>query len=642
MLIRLLFFVSIASLFTNLPIARADRPNIILIVADDLGWGDVGWHNSDIKTPHLDKLANAGARLEAFYVQPVCSPTRAALLTGRYPMRHGLQTGVVRPWAQYGLPLEEQTVAQGLQSAGYYTAISGKWHLGHFSPEYLPTRRGFDSQYGHYNGALDYFTHIRDNGFDWHRNDQVSRDEGYSTHLIAKEAVRVVKEIGGVKPFFLYVPFNGVHTPHQVPNEYMANYSKLKGERKKYAGMLTALDEAVGQIADAVAEKDLNEKTLFIFTADNGGPQPGVVTSNGHLRAGKGTLYEGGVNAAAFATWQSRIKPGTVVKEPLHAVDLYPTLLKLAGANVEQKLPLDGLDAWPTIAEDKPSPHQSILINTTPNSGAIRSGTWKLVVNGARGSGNTEDEPKETKQGNESLELFNLQEDPSEKTNLASQYPERVAELRARLELYAKQAVPPKATPKPKNFQTPEVWGNFSKKKLTSANIEENKPDVGDKAPAFESTDDQGKPWKLNDHLGKKTIVIYFYPADFTGGCTKQACAFRDDYSVLLEKGVEVVGVSGDTVEAHQLFKKHHNLKFTLLSDPDGKLAELLGVPVTRESKSVKAKVDDQEYTLNRNISAKRWTFVIDKEGRIIAKNTQVAAADDSKNILEIVSKLPK
>ena len=140
-------------------------------------------------------------------------------MTGRYPMRHGLQVGVVRPWAQYGLPLEERTLPQALKDAGYATAIVGKWHLGHFAPEYLPTRRGFDHQYGHYNGALDYFTHIRDGGFDWHRDDKACRDEGYTTHLLAKEAVKFVEDTAGKKPFFLYVPFNAVHAPHQVPRE---------------------------------------------------------------------------------------------------------------------------------------------------------------------------------------------------------------------------------------------------------------------------------------------------------------------------------------------------------------------------------------------------------------------------------------
>src|SRR5262245_25774119 len=186
--------------------AKPPQPNIVFLLADDLGWADVGWHGGEIQTPHLDRLAAAGARLEQFYVQPVCSPTRAALMTGRYPMRHGLQVGVVRPWAQYGLPLEERTLPQALQEAGYVTAICGKWHLGHFRPEYLPTRRGFDHQYGHYNGALDYFTHVRDGGFDWHRDDRVCHDEGYTTHLLAKEAVRLIRAHDGQKPLFLYVP----------------------------------------------------------------------------------------------------------------------------------------------------------------------------------------------------------------------------------------------------------------------------------------------------------------------------------------------------------------------------------------------------------------------------------------------------
>ena len=205
---------SLSALLLATTIIAADapaKPNIVFILADDLGYADVGWHGGEIKTPNLDKLANGGAKLEQFYVQPVCSPTRAAFMTGRYPMRHGLQVGVVRPWAQYGLPLDERTLPQALKEAGYETAITGKWHLGHFQPEYLPTRRGFDHQYGHYNGALDYFTHIRDEGFDWHKDDKVNRDEGYSTHLLATEAARLIRERDKKKPLFLYVPFNAVH-----------------------------------------------------------------------------------------------------------------------------------------------------------------------------------------------------------------------------------------------------------------------------------------------------------------------------------------------------------------------------------------------------------------------------------------------
>jgi arylsulfatase A-like enzyme len=432
------------------------RPNVVFILADDLGREDCGFMGGkEIKTPWIDKLALAGARLDAFYVQPVCSPTRAALLTGRYPMRHGLQVGVVRPWAQYGLPLEERTLAQALKEAGYATAIVGKWHLGHFAEAYLPTRRGFDHQYGHYNGAIDYFTHVRDGGFDWHRNDKVCRDEGYATHLLASEAARFIHD-NARKPFFLYVAFNAVHSPHQVPDEYLKPYAHLKGERRKYAGMLAAMDEAVGQIVDAVEKAGVRKNTLFVFSSDNGGPQPGVVTDNGKFRAGKGTLYEGGVRVAAFATWDGHIKPGGTVTEPIHIVDWYPTLLKLCGANSQQKLPADGLDIWPTLTEGKASPHDVILLNTTPGGGAVRAGDWKLIV---RDGVDDPDGNPPKKKVKPSVELYDLKTDPHETTNLADGQPAKVETLRSRLAAFARQAVPPKARPKPTDFVSPKVWG---------------------------------------------------------------------------------------------------------------------------------------------------------------------------------------
>jgi arylsulfatase A-like enzyme len=459
---RLLAALAAVACAANAPAADPPKqPNIVLILADDLGREDCGFMGGkQIKTPQIDKLAAAGAVFDAFYVQPVCSPTRAALMTGRYPMRHGLQVGVVRPWAQYGLPPEERTLAQALKEAGYATAICGKWHLGHFAPDYLPTRRGFDHQYGHYNGAIDYFTHVRDGGFDWHRDDRACRDEGYSTLLIAKEAAAFVAENAGKKPFFLYVPFNAVHAPHQTPERYLEPYGALEGERKKYAGMLAAMDEAVGQIVAAVEKAGVRDDTLFVFSSDNGGPQPGKVTDNGKYRAGKGTLYEGGTRVAAFATWDGKIKPGSVVTEPFHMVDMYPTLIGLAGGTPDQKLPLDGKDVWPTIADGKPTPHADILLNTTPAGGAIRAGNWKLVLADGVDDPDGGVQPKrKAKRDGPSVELFDLKADPYEKTNLAAKNPDVVKELRAKLAAYAKQAVPPKSRPKPADFVSPKVWG---------------------------------------------------------------------------------------------------------------------------------------------------------------------------------------
>lgn len=624
----------VLAILSGMALANETRPNVVVFLADDLGWGDVGWHGSEIPTPQLDKLAQSGAQLDSFYVQPVCSPTRAALMTGRYPMRHGLQVGVVRPWAQYGLPLEEQTLAQGFKSAGYATAIVGKWHLGHFQSDYLPTRRGFDHQYGHYNGALDYNLHTRDGGFDWHRDDKVCRDEGYSTHLLADEAVKIVKQYSGKQPFFLYVPFNAVHAPHQVPEKYLEKFGHLKGDRRLYAGMLTAMDEAIGKVIDAVDQAGQRDNTLFIFSSDNGGPSPGKVTSNGSLRASKGTVYEGGVRVSALASWKGKIAAGSIVKDPLHIVDLYPTLLKLAGAKVEQKLPLDGIDIWETIANGKPTPAREILINAAPNSGAIRSGQWKLVVNGKKANENPDGESQESiaEVNLQNVELFDLTKDPNEQTNLAKDNADKAKELAEKWSKYRSQAVPPKVKPKPKDFKTPEVWGEHPQagNKLPSLGV----------APKIEATDDQNKTWKSSDYVGKKNVVVYFYPADFTGGCTKQACAFRDSKADIERLDAVVVGISGDSSENHRQFKEAHQLNFTLLADPEGKIAESFGVPVTKEAKQVSATLGNKQITLARNVTTKRWTFVIDTQGNIIYKNSEVTAAEDASKVIEVLKTL--
>ena len=433
-----------------------DKPNIVFILADDLGFKDVGYHGSRIKTPNIDKLASEGVRLEQFYVQSVCSPTRASLMTGRYPMRYGLQVGVVRPWAQYGLPLEERTLAQALKEAGYTTAICGKWHLGHLDSKYLPTARGFDHQYGHYNGALNYFTHIRDKALDWHRNDEPSREEGYTTDLLADESVRLIERHDLSRPLFLYVPFNAVHSPFQVPESYIDMYKHIKAKNKRfYAGMVTCMDDAIGRIISALDKRGMRRNTLIIFCSDNGGV--GNVADNGPLRGHKAQLYEGGVRVPATATWPGALKAGAVVEEPLHIVDMYPTLLKLAGGNLKQNLPLDGKDAWPTIAEGKPSPHEDILLNVTPANGAIRCGEWKLVHNGGVGANNTGE-----KVGQDVFELFNLSDDPYEKNDLSKKNPQKLQQLKSRLKSYADQAVKPNVPPNrmPKDFKVPKVWGH--------------------------------------------------------------------------------------------------------------------------------------------------------------------------------------
>lgn len=420
----------------------AERPHLVYFLIDDLGYADCGFNGGkDIRTPNIDKLAKAGAVLESFYVQPVCSPTRAALLTGRYATHTGVYT-IVRPGAPWGLPLAERTLPQALREAGYLTAICGKWHLGEFKPDYMPMRRGFDRQYGHMFGAIDYFTHLRDGKRDWYRDDQPSAEEGYSTHLVAKEACRIIREQPSDQPLFLYVPFNGIHGPHQVPASYKEPYADLREPRRTIAGMLAAVDEAIGQITAALEEKGLRQNTLILFSSDNGGPGPGRATMNTPLRAGKGSIYEGGIRACAFANWPGKIPAGITVKEPLHAVDWYPTLLKLAGAPTAQQFPLDGLDIWPVLTQGAKSPHDALLLHgTVLGRAAVRMGDWKLLLNASEQD--AEEIAADAPAPAGKVELYNLAEDVGETKNLAAAQPEKVKELRARLSSFLKGAVEP-------------------------------------------------------------------------------------------------------------------------------------------------------------------------------------------------------
>lgn len=419
----------------------ATRPHIVYILADDLGWKDVGFHGSDIKTPHIDELARTGARLEAFYAQPMCTPTRASLMTGRYPFRYGLQTAVIPSAHTYGLATDEWLLPQALKEAGYATAIVGKWHLGHADRKYWPRQRGFDHQYGPLIGEIDYFTHEQHHVLDWYRNNQPLREEGYSTTLIGNEAVRYIVEHPADKPLFLYLTFNAPHTPYQAPREYAARYAEIADpSRRTYAGMVTALDEQIGRVIGALEKKGMRERTLIIFHSDNGGTKnkmfagEGDMTKinlpcdNGPYRDGKGSLYEGGTRVCALANWPAQITAGSTVDELIHVVDMFPTLAHLAGAKSHPDKPLDGMNMWATISQGKASPRTEIVYNIEPFRAGIRQGDWKLIWRTPLP---------------QAVELFDLGKDPAEKNDLAEQHPEQVAKLKERAaELAAKMTKP--------------------------------------------------------------------------------------------------------------------------------------------------------------------------------------------------------
>jgi len=435
------------SLFSILPTmseaqAADERPNIVYIVSDDLGWKDVGYHGSDIKTPNLDALAKSGAALEQFYAQPMCTQTRAAIMTGRYPMRYGLQTAVIPQGHSYGLATDEWLLPQSLKDVGYDTAIIGKWHLGHADPKFWPNQRGFDYQYGPLIGEIDYFTHKVDDKVDWYRNGEVVEEEGYSTTLLGDEAVKLIEQHDPKEPLFLYLAFNAVHTPYQAPQSYLDRYKSIEdSSRRAYAASATAMDDEIGRVIAALKEKKMFDNTLIFFQNDNGGTRDpkfaGAITDmskvvlpadNGPYRDGKGSLYEGGTRVVSLASWPGHIKPGIVVDEMVHTVDLYPTLMKLAGGSLDKSKPLYGMDVWATISEGAPSPRTEIVYNIEPFRAAIRQGDWKLIWYTLL--------PQR-------VELYDLAKDPSEAHNVAEAHPDKVAELQKRINALSAQAEKP-------------------------------------------------------------------------------------------------------------------------------------------------------------------------------------------------------
>ena len=444
---------------------KVNPPNIVVIMADDLGWGDVGWNGSEIKTPHLDRLAESGMILEQFYVHPVCSPTRAAFMTGRYPMRYGLQVGVIRPTNEFGLATDERTLADALRGAGYFTALCGKWHLGERRPEYLPLQRGFDHHYGHYLGAIDYYTHERDGGLDWHRNGKPVREEGYTTNLLGTEAAQLILEHDASKPFFLFVAFNAPHSPFQPPPETRFNepYRDMPSPRREYAAMVASMDDNIGRILDAIREKGIGDDTIILFCVDNGGVNPPRVANNGLFRAGKFSLYEGGVRAPACIAWVGKIKPKSISAQPIHIVDLYPTFIGLAGGSLEQEKPIDGVDIKDVFLNNNTF-EREILLNATPFTGALRQGDWKIIINGQVSSNDLlgqgrriENQRPEDRR----IEVFNIKDDPYEKNDLSRSNPEKRQVLWDRFQWYAEQAVPHMSVPDRRDFNTPEIWGYF-------------------------------------------------------------------------------------------------------------------------------------------------------------------------------------
>jgi arylsulfatase A-like enzyme len=424
------------------PIGWSDQPNVLIILADDMGWRDVSYNGSEIRTPNIDALATDGLVLGRFYAQPTCSPTRSSLMTGRSALRNGVLLPIDKNNWQ-GLPLNIKILPQYFKDADYQTALIGKWHLGHAYRQQLPNARGFDYSYGHLLGGVGYWDHIHGGGLDWHRNGVPLREEGYATHLITDEAIRHLEQRDPERPLFMYVSYTAPHLPNEAPAATIDSYAGIAGENRRiHAAMVDELDQGIGRLLLALERQGLRENTLVWFMSDNGGlvagsgiprldsfmqlmvdwfgiPLPGDAlefartniqdggSDNGPYRRGKGSVYEGGVLVPSVITWPGVIGPGRL-RQRVTVQDVLPTLAAAADLPLPQDVLFDGGNLWAAIAGEGEVKSPD-YVTTGVDGEAYYQGDWKLVLVG-------EEEPQ----------LYELSSDPTETTDVASEKTPRV------------------------------------------------------------------------------------------------------------------------------------------------------------------------------------------------------------------------
>jgi arylsulfatase A-like enzyme len=465
--------------------SAAERPNVVIFLADDLGWADVGFHGGPIETPSIDRIAREGMALERFYTTPICSPTRAALMTGRDPMRLGVAYGVVMPWSNNGVNPDERFLPQAFHDAGYQTAIVGKWHLGHAQEPYLPGSRGFDHFYGHLHTEVGYFPPFgNQGGRDFQRNGESIDDQGWEPYLLADEASRWIRKRDRSRPFFLYVPFISPHTPLDAPEELKRKYADLDDDRgaprgtqdwsrwlrfagvgslrQVYAAVVDGMDQAIGRVLQTLDEQGLAETTIVLFFSDNGGMTVYGVggADNAPLRGGKGETFEGGIRVVAALRWPARIEAGSKLGQIMSVMDVLPTLATAAGVEPGARKALDGVDMWPAIAAGKKVERDGYLffVSEVPRTGSFKltafDEEWKLVQH-------VEQDLESTSVENL---LFRIQDDPYEYNNLAQEHPDVVARLARQIHewraLHPVNGIRQQIMPPP-GWRAPHDWTSY-------------------------------------------------------------------------------------------------------------------------------------------------------------------------------------
>jgi len=479
-------WLALAMVYAPSVTAATRQPNVVIFLADDLGWADVGFRGGPIDTPSIDRLAKEGMELHRFYTTPICSPTRAAMMTGRDPMRLGVAYGVILPWHTIGIHPDEHFMPESFKAAGYQTAIVGKWHLGHAQQTYHPNQRGFEHFYGHLHTEVGYFPPFSNQGGkDFQRNGVSIDDQGYETFLLADEASRYIRERDKERPFFLYMPFIAPHTPLDAPNDLKAKYADLEDDRKPsrshytdqtrmmaklmfipgarpmYAAVVDAMDQAIGRVLATLDEQGIADDTIVLFFSDNGGAAYAMGgADNVPLRGGKGDTFEGGIRVVATMRWPGKIPAGQKLESIMSVMDLFPTLAEASGVEVRSTRKLDGRSLWPAISSGKRIAREDYLFfaSETPIRGLFSltgfNDEWKLV--------------QEIRQGLLSADvsnyLFRISDDPNEYNNLAADHPDVVARMAAAIHqwrtLYPVAGTRAELVPPP-GWRAPKDWAGY-------------------------------------------------------------------------------------------------------------------------------------------------------------------------------------
>ncbi|QXD30250.1 arylsulfatase [Opitutia bacterium ISCC 52] len=413
----------IASISVSILSAADTKPNVILLVSDDQGWGDVGYHGGEMATPNIDQLVKDGMELNRFYTYPICSPTRTSLLTGHISMRHKVFMPFDSDSGDHTLTHDDQLMNQAFKNAGYVTMTAGKWHLGHTHVRDFPINRGFDHTYGSLEAFPDYWTHHgRGGSKDWARDGKTVFENGYMTYLFGNEVSRLIRDRDPSKPFFSYVAFTAPHTPFQAPQAYVDKYAHVEDEsRRTYCAMVEVLDVAIGNILKTIDDEGMRDNTIVMFFSDNGA---GPVGDNGGFRGQKGQLYEGGTRMPAVIRWPGKIPAGIRSEQPMVVYDLFPTLVDAIGLETNLRSPFDGESVWDTLQSGKTRPRNTDIVIGTGTGYSVHSGDFKLVHSNINKNA-PQNGPLEL------VELFKIYEDPNETSNVADAHPEVIKQLMA-------------------------------------------------------------------------------------------------------------------------------------------------------------------------------------------------------------------